>query len=117
MEKRETEGTYWATKAHLNEQQSLLEGREAAQVHGRETTDGHSTDAVEEAVDIVDMELAIGGVEDPGENEGREGAVRGDNVSAGMYRERREGGRSLCVLQRLLVYHPFLSHYHLAYFS
>ena len=50
MERRETEGTYWATKAHLNEQQSLLEGREAAQVHGRETTDGHSTDAVEEAV-------------------------------------------------------------------
>ena len=75
MEKRETEGTYWATKAHLNEQQSLLEGREAAQVHGRETTDGHSTDAIEEAVDIVDMELAIGGVEYSGEYERCERAV------------------------------------------
>ena len=56
----------------MDEEEDLLEGRQAAEVDGGEAADGHRADTVVEAVDVVDVELAIGGIEDAGEDEGRE---------------------------------------------
>ena len=64
--------TYRATHAHLDEQESLLEPRQAAQIHSRKTTDRHRADAIEQRIDIGDVKVGVGGIENPGAYQGSE---------------------------------------------
>lgn len=63
---------YRTAHAHLNKQQSLLEPRQPAQVHGGKTADGHRADTIEQAIDVGHMEVGIGRIEDAGEYQRRE---------------------------------------------
>lgn len=56
------EFTHRASHAHLDEQQDLLPGRQLAQVHRPETTDGHSADRVVQRVDVRDRIPSVGGI-------------------------------------------------------
>ena len=53
----------------------MLPWRKTAQVDGGQPADGDGADTIEECVYVADVELAIAGVEDAGEDEWSEGAV------------------------------------------
>lgn len=62
--------TYWASHAHLNEQQDLLPDSQLAQVHRPETTDGHSADRVVQRINVRDRIPSVGGIQDDRANQG-----------------------------------------------
>ena len=76
-------------ETHLDEEEDLLNGRQAAEVDDGKAADGHRADTVVEAVNVVDVELAPGGIEDAREDGGRECAGKKKRMSVWV-RERRD---------------------------
>lgn len=52
----------WTAQTHLNEQYNLLPRSETTEVYGRQTADGHRTDAVEQRVDVRYVVSSIAGI-------------------------------------------------------
>jgi hypothetical protein len=55
--------TYWISEAQLKKKNCLLPGSERGKVDRCQTANGYGADAVEERVNICDVEKAIAGVE------------------------------------------------------
>lgn len=52
----------WASQTHLKEQYKLLPRSETTEVYGRQTADGHRTDAVEQRIDVRYVVPSIAGI-------------------------------------------------------
>jgi len=61
--------TYRASQTHLGEEHELLERRQGAEVDRGQSAHCHGSDATEQTVDVRNMILSIGGVEDSGEDQ------------------------------------------------